>query len=298
MYIVLSYPRKDKNKSVKLKEVLFYGGHTVWIDDQLVIGQRWRDQLETQIKHADAIALAITPNWITSPYCQWEFITAVENGKKVIPVLLEKTSLPDRISQHQYADFTGGFTDVGKVQKFLDDLLKLAVTIDKNTIASIDKEVYMMKIDQENSGGGHNINVNGRENTIAGGDIDQSRQSIHIRGNVSGGNVNIGGKQIFHGNVNINYNALSSIPVGSPQEELKALLQELEVALKVAPVEQAEDVEAVQTLANQAIAEVEKEKPNKTILKITREGLLAAAENLLTISPIVAKIAQKLLMIG
>jgi hypothetical protein len=55
---------------------------------------------------------------------------------------------------------------------------------------------------------------------------------ISIGGNVSGGNVNIGGSQTFHGAVNIQYSALSSAPAGSPLEELKGLLQELETVLQ------------------------------------------------------------------
>jgi hypothetical protein len=297
MLVFLSYPHKDTDKAQQLKTILFKGGYTVWMDDQLITGQAWHDQLEAQIKQADAVTLALTPNWINSPYCQWEFITAVENGKKIIPVLLEKTTLPDRISQYQYADFTGGFTDDAKVQKFLDDLLKLAVIVDKHAIASVDKEAYAMKIDHENSGDGHNINVSGSGNTVTGGNIDQSRQNIRIGGDVSGGNVNIGGTQTFRGNVNINYNALSSVPAGSPLDDLKSLLQELETALKQQPPYKAEDVELTQEYANEIAEEAAKESPRKKKLEITGENLKKAAENLLAVSPIVAKIVQKLLMI-
>lgn len=296
MHIFLSYPRKDIGKARKLKKAFLNGGHSVWMDDQLIIGQPWREQLEAEIKQADAFAMALTPNWLASPYCNWEFITAVENGKKVIPVLLEKTTLPDRISKYQYADLSDGF-DKSKVDKLLNDLVILVQTVEPSDISDMDKGYYAMEIDQNNKGDGHNISVSGSSNTVAGGNVDQSHQNISIGGNVSGGNINIGGKQTFHGNVNIQHSALSSAPAGSPLDELKALLQELETVLKQAPVDKAEDVEAIQTLANQAIAEVEKDEPNKTMLKITREGLLAAAENLLAVSPIVAKIAQKLLMI-
>lgn len=298
MHIFLSYSRKDKPLALALKKALAKGGQLVWMDDQLTSGQDWRVQLEARIKDHEAIVLALTPNWIDSPYCQWEFITAVENGKKIIPVLLEKTALPDRISQYQYADFTGGFTDDAEVQKFLDDLLKLAVIVDKHTIATVDKEAYAMKIDQENSGDGHNINLSGSGNTVAGGNIDQSRQNIRIGGSVSGGNVNIGGTQTFHGNVNINYNALSSVPAGSPLDDLKSLLQELETVLKQQPTDKAEDVELTQEYANEIAEEAAKESPRKKKLEITGENLKKAAQNLLAVSPIVAKIVQKLLMIG
>lgn len=298
MNIFLSYPRKDKTLATGLKDILYKGGHTVWIDDMLTTGRAWRDQLEAEINKADAIALALTPNWIASPYCQWEFITAVENGKKVIPVLVEKTSLPDRISQYQYADFSSGFADDGKVQKFLDDLYKLAVIINASTFVEEDKEVYAKKIDHENAVSGHNVYVSSSGITDAGGNINQSHHDIQFGGNVSGGNVNIGGKQTFHGDVNIRYNALPSAPSGSPVVELKALLQELEAALRKEPADKAEDAALIQEYANEIAEEVAKEAPRKKKLEITGENLKKAAENLLAVSPIVAKIVEKLLMIG
>lgn len=297
MQIFLSYPRKDGDKARQLKDALFGGGHTIWMDDQLITGREWRDQLESRIKDHDAIALVITPNWIASPYCQWEFITAVENGKKVIPVLLEKTTLPDRISKYQYADLSDGFNDA-KVQKLLDDLVTLAQTVEPSDISDLEKEQYAMKIDQNNEGGGHNINVSGSGNTAAGGNIDQSRQNIRIGGNVSGGNVNIGGKQTFNGDVSIQYGALESAPAGSPQDELKALLQELETALKNEPADKADDIELAQEYANEIAEEAAKESPRKKKLAITGENLQKAAENLASVAPIAVKIAKTLLMIG
>ena len=116
MKIFLSYPRKDTEKAIQLKNALEQGGHVVWMDDELITGRSWREQLETEIKKADAIALALTPNWVASKYCMWEFITAAENGKHIIPVMLVKTDLPDTLRSYQYAKLTE-FTDeaVGKL---------------------------------------------------------------------------------------------------------------------------------------------------------------------------------------
>ena len=115
---------------------------------------------------------------------------------------------------------------------------------------------------------------------------------------MSGGNVNIGGSQTFHGDVNIQYSALASAPGGSPLDELKALFQELETALKQQPADKAEDVELAQEYANEIVEEASKEAPRKKKLAITGDNLKKAAENLLGVTPIVAKIVQKLLMIG
>ncbi len=261
-------------------------------------GQVWRQQLTDELDKADAVVLALTSNWLTSAFCQWEFITAVEADKKVVPVLLEAgLKLPHRLSQYQYADFSTDFTDVVRVQQFLDDVFRLAVLIDRSTLEDMEtKEAYALRIDQQNSGSGHYVSVSGSGNTVAGGNIDQSRQNIHIGGNVSGGNVNIGGKQTFHGNVNIHYSALPSASAGSPLEELKNLLQELETALRQTPASQVEDAELVAEYANEIAEEVAKEAPRRKKLEITGENLKKAAENLLAVSPIAVKIAKTLLL--
>ncbi len=139
MRLFISYSRIDKNESLELSKILRAGGHEVWIDDQLRVGREWRQELRAEIIKADAIVLALTQNWIDSPYCNWEFIVAVENEKKVIPVLLKKTpngnnpEIPARINKYQRADFSSGFEDNNKIQKFLDDLSILGETVKKES---------------------------------------------------------------------------------------------------------------------------------------------------------------------
>lgn len=264
------------------------GGHTVWMDNQLITGQSWRDQLETQIKQSDAIALALTPNWVASPYCNWEFIIAVENDKKVIPVLLEKASLPDRIRQYQYADLSGGF-DEAAVQRLQNDLLQLAVTVDDNAIKDMDRESFAMSINRQNEQG-NNVKLSGSSNTIAGGNIDQSQHNISIGGNVSGSNVNIGGNQTVYGNVTIGSGKITD--VADERDQLETLIKQLNAELKQIPQDDAAVIEA---LAQDAINEASKGAPNRRLLEIKGESLKQAAENILAVSPIIAKIVARLL---
>lgn len=119
---------------------------------------------------------------------------------------------------------------------------------------------------------------------------------IDISGSVSGANIVIGASQEVNGDVSINYNALSSTRDDSVHNELKALLQELEAALKQVPATQREDVELVQQYANDIAEEASKDKPHKRKLTITGDSLKKAAENLASVAPIAVKIAKVLLM--
>lgn len=298
MNIFLSYPHKDALQAQQLKDILFKGGHVVWMDPALTIGLPWQAQLSDQIAHADAIAIALTPNWLSSPYCQWEFITAVEQGKKIIPVLLSPVSaLPHRLSQYQYADFTSGFGDAAKVQKFLDDLVQLAVVIDAKVIQGMDKRVFESQISQQNQGGGHNINVGGSGNQAAGGNMDNRRTSVNLSGGstIQAGISNIGGDQTFNEAVTVHYSAANA-GSGSLQQ-LEQLMARLNTELAKLPPDQQDDAEAVQSLAQDAVAEAHKPKPNARLLEIKGNGLKQAAQNLLTVAPIAVEIAKTLLMI-
>lgn len=149
MRLFLSYSREDRATIDELASILQKGGQEVWIDDAIRIGEHWRDSLRQAIEDSDGIVLSLTPNWLASPWCQWEFVTAVELQKKVIPVLISQTNVPGRISQYQYANFVDGFSDTEQVQKFLDDLLVLATDIDISAVGDISKSELERKIDQE-----------------------------------------------------------------------------------------------------------------------------------------------------
>jgi len=139
MKLFLSYSRKNRSDVDKLAKILQDGGHDVWIDDAIRTGEKWKAALYDAIVDSDGIVLTMSPDWIASRYCQWEFITAVEQNKNVIPVLIKHTDIPERISQYQYVDFTGGFEDDDKIERFLDDLVALAVQVDQSAISDMSK---------------------------------------------------------------------------------------------------------------------------------------------------------------
>ncbi len=278
MRIFLSYPHKDTSKAQQLQAVLTQGGHEVWTDAEIIAGQNWREQLEAEIQRTDAIALALTPNWLASPICQWEFVTAVENSKKVIPVLLSAgMSLPNRLSRYQYADLSRGF-DRATVQKLLDDLVTLATTVEPSAIAGMDKAAYAQQVDHESVG------------IIGDGNVVTRTGEISINGGVIGTNVAIGSSQIVQGDMTFNVGAIPARQ--DVRAQLATLVEQLKVALANIPAEKAEEIEA---LAQDAVDEANKDRPNKYLLKTKGNSLKQATENLRAATPIAEKIAATLL---
>ena len=123
---------------------------------------------------------------------------------------------------------------------------------------------------------------------------DDKKQEINFHGDNNAQNQTFG-DQINYGNLNFGGAPNASEDV---QAELQGLIEELNAALKQVTDEQKDDAETVEALAQEALDEASREEPRRKMLEIKGENLKKAAENLLTVSPIVAKIVQKLFMLG
>lgn len=126
---------------------------------------------------------------------------------------------------------------------------------------------------------------------------DRDNSNIRIGGSVSGQNVLIGSTQTIHGDLTI---TVGPTPAASEdvREMLKTQIAELLKELENQPADQTSAVQEVKIATEDAVAEMEKEKPDKKRLEIRGENLKKAAQNLLSVAPIAVKIAKTLLMIG
>jgi hypothetical protein len=79
--------------------------------------------------------------------------------------------------------------------------------------------------------------------------------------------------------------------------ELKRLLAELKETLGQAPQERREEAEAVAMAAEDLVERGTVEKPNKTMIQISGEGLKRAAQNLADVMPTVLTIATQIVTV-
>lgn len=114
--------------------------------------------------------------------------------------------------------------------------------------------------------------------------------SITISGNVSGSILNI----------NSTLNDASQVVNAAPglssdvKSELMALIEELNQVLQEAPDEVVEDAEAVAESAKDLVAAATKEQPNRSRVRITKEGLEKAATNIASVLPRVLPVAMEI----
>lgn len=135
-------------------------------------------------------------------------------------------------------------------------------------------------------------------------DPSQANRPPRSRSGGQSGGVSIGD---VHGGIHDSHIAGRDIIVGSQavgappgadqslRDELQRLIAELEQALHQVPADHAEEAEAVAQAAQDLIDKAAADRPNKTLIQISGEGLKKAAENLAGVMPAVLTIAVQIL---
>ena len=117
--IFFSYSRVDTAFVLKLANDLRNAGANIWLD-QLDIppGAHWDNEIEAALNSSTCVLAIISPRSMESNNAMDEISYALEQNKKVIPVLLTNTETSFRLRRLQRIDFTGAY------EKGIEQLLK------------------------------------------------------------------------------------------------------------------------------------------------------------------------------
>src|SRR4051812_18601470 len=109
-HLFFSYTRRDENFSLRLAKDLISYGVNVWMD-QLNIrpGAKWDYEVEKALEASQTILVVLSPRSVKSQNILDEINYAIEENKKIIPVLMEKCLIPFRIRRLQYVDFNENY---------------------------------------------------------------------------------------------------------------------------------------------------------------------------------------------
>lgn len=91
--VFISYSRRDQGAVQSLLDDLDSLGHEPWLDRELSGGQRWWDQILTNIQACEVFALALTPESVRSVACERELEWALALRKPILPILAADLSL-------------------------------------------------------------------------------------------------------------------------------------------------------------------------------------------------------------
>lgn len=109
MRLFISYARVDKYYCLQIVDMLDV--HEVWFDNRLHAGQQWWSQIRRMLEWCDGFVYLLSPDSVTSKYCQKEFEIARSLDKHIFPVLIQaRTPIPASLEHIQYVNFSEGIT--------------------------------------------------------------------------------------------------------------------------------------------------------------------------------------------
>jgi hypothetical protein len=137
MRLFISYARVDQPVVRKIVDLLTKGDHEPWYDEQLQVGERWKDQILREIQNRDIFLFILTPQSAESKYCLWEYREALHHGKPILPVLLARdTKLPPGLDELQYVNLTDGIT-AESTARLLGGLASLSRRLPQRTAKAV-----------------------------------------------------------------------------------------------------------------------------------------------------------------
>ena len=122
--IFCSYARVDTEFVLKLANDLRSAGVRLWID-QLDIppGDRWDSAVENALMASSCLLVVLSSASVVSQNVLDEIAFALENQKKIVPVLHSRCAIPFRIQRLQYIDFTATYNHgFAQLLRTLNDL--------------------------------------------------------------------------------------------------------------------------------------------------------------------------------
>lgn len=117
----LSYSRSDEAFALKLAKDLRSQGVAMWVD-QLDIrpSEHWDRAIERAVTSCRGIVVIVSPRSVASDNVADEISYAIDNGKSVLPVMIERCSLPLRLTRMQVVDAVDNYQRA--LQQCLDEL--------------------------------------------------------------------------------------------------------------------------------------------------------------------------------
>jgi hypothetical protein len=96
-YIFVSYSHRDKELVYPVITRLFREGVRIWYDEGIPPSGKWIEQIANTLKKCEMFIIFITLNAVSSKHVRNEIYFANKNDKKIFPIYLTKTTLPDEL---------------------------------------------------------------------------------------------------------------------------------------------------------------------------------------------------------
>ena len=104
--LFISYSHVDRPFATRLAQALGGRGYDVWIDEAGIHGgARWSTSVQEGLDTCDALVLVVSPSSMASKHVEDEWQYVLDQGKPVLPVMLEPTKVHFQLGRIHYVDF-------------------------------------------------------------------------------------------------------------------------------------------------------------------------------------------------
>jgi hypothetical protein len=106
----ISYSRSDQTFALRFAQDLKTAGVDVWVDQlDIPIGQNWDRSVEAAVRDCEGFVIILSPRSAASEHVADEVACALEDHKHIIPILIEKCTIPMRLARLQFIDATSDY---------------------------------------------------------------------------------------------------------------------------------------------------------------------------------------------
>jgi tetratricopeptide (TPR) repeat protein len=106
-HVFISYSREDQDFVIKLANNLKSHGIPIWLDQwNNTPGVTYPQATEKALFDCTCLLVVLSPSSVKSDWVQSECHAALDEGKKVVPILYQPCRIPIRLKLIQYIDFT------------------------------------------------------------------------------------------------------------------------------------------------------------------------------------------------
>ncbi len=134
--LFLSYSSKNRVDAELLKEAFELEGYQIWMDEHLMGGDHWWNEIIRQIENCDILIIALSKDYLQSSACRKEYDYAFKLRKVLMPVEIQPIShqvLPTLLAQIQIISFVQSSKD-NAIQMMIDAIDNKPIAPDLPTI--------------------------------------------------------------------------------------------------------------------------------------------------------------------
>ena len=110
--VFVSYSRRDGEFVRRLVDALGERGKQAWVDvEGIRDAEVFPERLRSAIEESDGFVFVISPDAVTSEYCEQEVEHALELNKRIVPLLLRPVAdsdVPEGVRVRNWIPFTDG----------------------------------------------------------------------------------------------------------------------------------------------------------------------------------------------